>query len=209
MAKKAERFGPLHGEATETGYVLPEGLTYEEWAAEGPILIRMAQSAMWWVGDWIRYGERRWGETYAQAIEVTGLAEGTLRNAVWVCDRIPPSERRADVPFSTHKAAAPLDSSPRGDILKRAASEGLSEYEVRAEVKRVKEEAAAAAKPPPPEPDPEPEPTDPDAGLTLAVVVESVVSELRAAETAGDWLAVARCRNRLERALRASREPAS
>lgn len=40
----------------------------------------------WWLGDWVRYGEGRWGEKYAQALEVseiTGQPLGTVRAAQW------------------------------------------------------------------------------------------------------------------------------
>ena len=81
-AETGELVGPLSGTLTATGYHLPDGLTFDQWAAEGSVLLSMARSCMWWVGDWIRYGERRYGEKYAQAIEATGMTYGTLRNAL-------------------------------------------------------------------------------------------------------------------------------
>lgn len=139
--------GPLSGTVSATGYELPAGLSYEAWAAEGSVLIAMAQASMWWVGDWIRYGEHNYGEKYAQAIEATGHAIQTLRNAVWVCDRIPPSQRRAGLPFSIHKAVAGLEPKERREVLDRAEVDHLSEYDVRAEVKRLRAETTGAAEP--------------------------------------------------------------
>lgn len=141
--------GPLSGEVSLIGYDLPPNLTYEEWAAEGPVLINMAQASMWWLGDWIRYGEHNYGEKYAQAIEVTGHAIQTLRNAVWVADRIPPSQRREGIPFSIHKAVAGLEPKERRKVLDKVEVDHLSEYQVRGEVKAIREaadEAKAKAK---------------------------------------------------------------
>lgn len=183
------------GSFSDTGYILPAGLSYEEWAAEGGPLIRMARSSMWWVGDWIRYGEANYGERYAQAIEATGLALQTLRNYVWVCDRIPPSERDPDVPFSHHRAAAALDPEDRREVITRAREEGLAEHEVRAAVKEIKEAAAAAGAPPPPEDDP------PDFRSPLTRAAVEAVALLHDAESAGDWTLAAQARALLEDAL--------
>lgn len=142
-----QRPNSLHGELLPEGYVLPQGLTYDEWAAEGPTLVRMAQSAMWWVGDWLAYGEHHFGEKYVQAVEATGLALSTLKNAQWVADRIPPSERVESVPFSHHRAVASLDPKPRAELLAKVVEDGLSEHEVRARVREIKEAEAQQAGP--------------------------------------------------------------
>lgn len=68
-AETGELVGPLSGTLTATGYHLPDGLTFDQWASEGAVLLSMARSCMWWVGDWIRYGERRYGEKYRRAME--------------------------------------------------------------------------------------------------------------------------------------------
>lgn len=138
--------GPLHGTLTETAYLLPDDLPFDEWASEAPVLVTMAQSSMWWLGDYLRFGEHRYGEKYVQAVEATGYAVSTLKNAQWVAERIPPGERRTDVPFSHHRAVASLDAKPRREILAAAAESQMTEYEVREKVREVK---AADAVPPP------------------------------------------------------------
>lgn len=143
----------FRGEMTETGYRLPPDLTFEEWASEAPTLIRVAQSAMWWLGDYLAYGEARWPDKWAQVIEATGYSEQTLKNALWVSTRIPPSERRLDVPFSQHRAVASLDPQPRRKLLDEAATRNLSEYEVRTRVREIKAEVAAGGTAPPPAPE--------------------------------------------------------
>ncbi len=38
---------------------------------------------MWAIGNWLNYGERRYGKTYSQTVETTGYDCGTLRDAKW------------------------------------------------------------------------------------------------------------------------------
>lgn len=125
-------------EMTDTALVIPDGLSYDEWAEMGQPLMRIAQASMWWVGDWLLYGEHHYGEKYAQAIEATGYAVSTLKNAQWVADRFPPSERREDVTFSQHKTIAGLDPPQRVELLRRAAEESMTEGELAGRVKAIK-----------------------------------------------------------------------
>jgi hypothetical protein len=136
--------GPLYRAGmTPTGYSLPEGLTYDEWSEMGPPLVAMAQSAAWWLGDWLRYGEHHYGDKYVQAVEATGYGVSTLKNYQWVADRIPIDERVPDVPFSHHKAVASLDRVPRNKLLREASRGHLTEHEVRDTVRVLKAESAA------------------------------------------------------------------
>ena len=180
--------GPLHGTVSDTGYALPEGLSYEEWASEGPTLIAMARASMWWLGDWLVWGEFHFGEKYAQAVDATGLAVQTLKNAQWVADRIPPRERRADVPFSHHRAVASLEKSPRGDLLRAAAAEHLSEYEVRVRVRESKALAAGAV------------PDVPVRARSLAEILADARARLDAALDTHDWSEVATARQLVDEA---------
>ena len=60
------------GEVTPVSWQPPTELTFEEWTAIGNTLQQVGASLNWWIGDWLNYGERKWGEMYAQAVEVTG-----------------------------------------------------------------------------------------------------------------------------------------
>ncbi|MFP4274650.1 MAG: hypothetical protein ACLFRU_06435, partial [Paracoccaceae bacterium] len=57
---------------------LPENMPLEDWRRVGERLRDTQQSLMWWVGDWLRFGERKHGVTYAEASELTGYKEGSL-----------------------------------------------------------------------------------------------------------------------------------
>lgn len=111
---------------------MPEGMTFEEWQALGGTLQQMERSVMWWIGDWLRFGERKYGETYAQAVEETDYAEGTLRDAKWVAERYEVSARADNLSWRHHREAAALPPAERAEVLARAAREGLSTREVKA-----------------------------------------------------------------------------
>jgi hypothetical protein len=77
--------------------------TYEKL---GAYLGLMNRSCMWWVGDWLVYGEGRFGDSFAQAAASTGLAEQTLLNRMYVCRNVAPEIRRVALGFSVHAEVA-------------------------------------------------------------------------------------------------------
>lgn len=107
----------IQGEATQTGLKLPDNLSYEEWEAIGGQLQQAERSLMWWIGDWLNYGERKYGEMYAQAVETTGKSYDALRNAKWVAGKFELSRRRDSLSWSVHSELAGLS--------KREADQGL------------------------------------------------------------------------------------
>ena len=111
------------GVVTERGLILPEGLPFDDWAALGTTLGRIGRSVMWWLGDWLRYGERTYGEKYAQAINLTGYDYGTLANAVYVAGRVELSRRRESLSFGHHQAVAALSPAQQERWLDAAAPE--------------------------------------------------------------------------------------
>lgn len=62
----------------------------------------------WWLGDWLNYGERKYGETYAQAVESTGFDVQTLKNDAWAAESIESFRRRDDLTFGHHAEVASL-----------------------------------------------------------------------------------------------------
>ena len=114
-----------------TGLELPDNLTFEEWEQAGRSLLQISKSWQWWVGDWINYGEKHYGEKYAQAIEVTGSEEKTLRNAVYVAGQIELSRRRDNLSWSHHAEVASLPPAEQDEWLDRAEEESLTRGKLR------------------------------------------------------------------------------
>lgn len=99
---------PTH-EHLPTGLVLDEGLSFTQWSAIGGALGTMERGLPWWIGDWVNYGERTYGEKYAQAIQETGREPQTLMNYAWVASRFEISRRRENLSWSHHEAVAGIE----------------------------------------------------------------------------------------------------
>src|SRR5262245_38055550 len=65
------------GRVSAVGLMLPKDLSYSDWKNVARTLQTIERSVMWWIGDWIRFGEQRWGEKYREAMEVTGYGYST------------------------------------------------------------------------------------------------------------------------------------
>jgi hypothetical protein len=96
---------PLEG-TTATSLTLPADLQYEQWRDAGLMYARLGKAVQWWLGDWLCYGENRFGELYAQAASETGYSEESLRGFQWVSSRVPASVRRLTLSWSHHQVAA-------------------------------------------------------------------------------------------------------
>lgn len=129
-------------EMTQTGLTITDpDFSYDDYEDLGMLLAGFHRSSCWWIGDWILFGEKgTYGEKYAQAMEVTKLAEGTLMNYVSVCRRIPRSRRRIELPFSVHVEVAPLPPAEQKHWLAVASREGMRQRDLRYALKPVKDD---------------------------------------------------------------------
>ena len=123
---------------SKVGLELNENLTFEEWESIGLQLQLMHGSVGFWIGDWLNFGERKWGEKYAQAIEETGLDYGTLRDFKWVSNTLPLSCRQDNLSFTAHHEIASAPENIRQELIERATKNNLSSKEVRLLVKETK-----------------------------------------------------------------------
>lgn len=120
-------------EATPVGLRLTKDLTFEEWASIAASFGQAMQTAAWGIGDWMVYGERKWGRqllldgeefdpkrpnripshVFDLAVESTGLDRQTLSKYAEVCRRIPIEERRIRLSFGHHRVLSPLPPPQR------------------------------------------------------------------------------------------------
>jgi hypothetical protein len=106
--------------------ILPESMPFDQWFQLGNLLFTIERNAQWWVGEWIRYGERSYGERYSQAIQMaTGYAASSLANMAYVAGRFDPSRRREELTFSHHAAVASLPPDEQDELLDRAERDHL------------------------------------------------------------------------------------
>lgn len=91
---------------TRTGLDIRGELTFDEWQALGNELAPVAKSIAFIIGDWINYGQTRYGEKYDEAIRTTGLSYETLAVYSHVARRIEFLSRNKNLDFTHHKVVA-------------------------------------------------------------------------------------------------------
>jgi len=125
-------------EVETVGLTISSDVTYEEWENIGYELARVGKGWQWWVGDWINFGEKKYGETYKAAIEATGLTYGGCKNIAIVCRNFEMARRRAILSFKHHAEVQGLEPKEQDELLSEAESERLSCAAVRERVRAMK-----------------------------------------------------------------------
>lgn len=145
---KAERgFALLDGAAEmgRTGLVIARDLSFDEWSELGAGLQVIDSGIQWVLGDWLNYGEQRYGEKYSQAVEMTGYAYQSLANIAYVASRIEISRRRENLRFSHHEVVAALEPAEQEALLSKAVEYSLTVAALRDAVKTFRKELKAPA----------------------------------------------------------------
>lgn len=93
-------------------------------------------AAKFWLGDLLAYGEDEFGETYTQALEMTGYAMQTAKNIVWVARAVASPRRREDLSFEHHAEVAPLTPAKQTEWLAKAADDNLTRDEMRSQIRQ-------------------------------------------------------------------------
>jgi hypothetical protein len=128
---------------TATAWEPPDDLPLREWIVAGARLGALGKGVNWWIGDWLRYGNARFGERYTRARTITGYDVQTLMNMVYVASRFEPGERNSTLTWSHHAELAALDAGDRGKWLERAEGERMSVRDLRQELRRADHGAQA------------------------------------------------------------------
>jgi hypothetical protein len=122
---------PAGVEIRPTGLYIPPGLALVQWVSIGWHLRMIDEALQWCWGDWLANGEIVYGETYAQYASISGKAEKTLQNIVYVCRAVEPSRRRENLSFGHHAAVASLEPNKQSQYLQIAEDNGWSVRELR------------------------------------------------------------------------------
>jgi hypothetical protein len=93
---------------TQTGIQFHEELSFEEWDQLGQQLAPLGKSIGFIIGDWINYGEGRYGEKYDEALTRTGLSYSTLSHYAYVARKVEICTRVQNLDFTHHRVVAKL-----------------------------------------------------------------------------------------------------
>ena len=123
---------------SDVGLSLAKDLSYAEWEQVGFKLAKFGRSMQWWIGDWINYGSKKYGETYKAAIEATGFVYSTVKRFSHVCSEFELDRRRSNLAFQHHMEVWGLKTQDQDELLDIAERDGLSCAKLRELVRQKK-----------------------------------------------------------------------
>jgi hypothetical protein len=127
---------------------IDRSITWTQWKKLGETAGAMARGSLWAIGDWINFGEQRFGEKYTQALDVTGLAPERLRVIAWVASRFKPGRRRMEFSFEAHRELAPIKDDTEQDlIMDELAKQGIYQSQEIREWRRSERDGTLNASP--------------------------------------------------------------
>ena len=132
----------LNRALTGTAWLPNEELRLSDWVEHGRRLGVIGRCVGWWIGDWLRYGNMKFGQRYVRASRITGYDVQTLMNMVYVASAYAPAERRGNLSFSHHAEIAALPPDERERWLDLAETNRMSVRCLREEVRRARRLAA-------------------------------------------------------------------
>jgi hypothetical protein len=112
---------------TRCGIQFDGDLSFEEWNELGGKLADAERTIGFLIGDWINYGDGRYGDKYNEALAFTGLAYQTLRDYAYVARKVELSSREDNLTFKHHLAVAKIkEPEEQRYWLNQAVKEDLS-----------------------------------------------------------------------------------
>lgn len=113
---------------------LPDDLTRDEWEGIGKKLRDAAEWTQWKIGEWLNFGERKWGDgSFVGAAAILGYSERTVRNIASITNNV--SRRRDDLSFSHHAEVASLEPEAQERWLDKAEENDWSTRELREQMR--------------------------------------------------------------------------
>ena len=112
-------------------------ISLSQWVADGQRLGAIGRGVNWWLGDWLRFGNAKFGERYVRASRITGYDVQTLMNMVYVASRFDAGAGASGSPGATTPELAALEPDDQEQWLARAEEERLSVRDLRGELRRV------------------------------------------------------------------------
>lgn len=119
---------------------LPPQISLERWRQIGDHIGGIHNSSVWWLADWLIYGQQKYPDRYRRAIAETSLDYQTLRNYVWVARKFPVSRRRDRLSFQHHAEVSSLPAPDQDRWLDLAEASGWSVKELRRQLRAARDE---------------------------------------------------------------------
>ena len=106
-------------------------MALDEWKTVGAKIAVYSDASSWWLGDWLAFGQAKYGRRYKEGVALTGLDYQTLRNYAVVARRFALSRRRDSLSFQHHAEVCALKDADQDVWLDLATEHGWSRRELR------------------------------------------------------------------------------
>lgn len=124
-----------------------QSMGYDEWLDMVEVLRTASESMQWAIGDAINFGEYRYGEKYAQALEATGWAYRTLCQWAFTAAHVPYERRRCPpLTFGHHRLVASMTAQDQERWLDLAVRGEWTQQRLRDEIYATPELRLASGK---------------------------------------------------------------
>lgn len=131
---------------TETQLIFDEALSLDDWKVLGKNLKQLEHSVQFYIGDWIRFGERKGymrknvsSDIYDEAVEITGYSRKSLQMFKHVAENS--SSRLEELPYNHHQEVISMPADKQEELLKKALKEKWNRNRLRLEVKAMKQQS--------------------------------------------------------------------
>jgi hypothetical protein len=128
-----------------TSVQLDTRMSFAAWRSIGAQIGARVNASAWWIGDWMAFGQSKYGRPYKEAAAATGLDYKTLRNYAVVARRFDVSRRRDTLTFQHHAEVCAMDDSYQERWLDLAAAHQWSRGELRRRIRVARAGTAAVA----------------------------------------------------------------
>jgi len=125
-------------EIKRVGLIFDKFISYDEWGNIGQLLNQIEGATQWWIGDWLNYGEFKWGEKYKEAEEKTGFNYDYIRNLKYVSENIEFVRRHTNLTWAHHREVTSLKPDSQDYWLNRAELETWNVKELRRQIRESK-----------------------------------------------------------------------
>lgn len=129
------------GQTDEISWTGSENMSFDQYQAIGRTFQQIQHSLSWWMGDWMNYGEQKFGDIAAQAVEDTGKSIETLLKWKAVAFRVSRQIRRKELGWTHHFYVAYVPEEYRGPLLDMAVNLDLASRQLKEVVKLAGDDA--------------------------------------------------------------------
>lgn len=126
-------------ETSRNSLSLPENMPFDQWVAVGEAIKTVGESCLWWLGDWLLSGVKKFGdkaELAATEGQRLGFSKSVCSGAITVSEHVLKSTRVDSLSWSHHREVASMEEGDQIEWLFFAVEGGLTVSELRMAIRQ-------------------------------------------------------------------------